>query len=94
MSSGDWMKSYGFVVAMGHGLAGYGVVVTAAFFWGAHAALFALIALVPVALVKEYVIDLKVESDETAKSSTIDFLEYMAGALLGLTVTNIHGLLT
>jgi hypothetical protein len=82
--SGDWMKSPAFLAGAGHALAGCLFVTTAAYLFGYVAVIFTVIGLAAVALVKEYVIDLRVESDETVWSSTVDFLEYMAGAAVGV----------
>jgi hypothetical protein len=80
---GDWMKSPAFLAGAGHALAGCLLVTTAGYLGGHAVALIAVVALTVVALVKEYVIDLRVESGETPLSSTVDFLEYMAGAGVG-----------
>lgn len=85
MASGDWMKSYAWVCNAGHALAGYGVVTTAAIFAHARPLPVGIVAGCFGALVlfKEYFIDLRYESGEDVKSSTVDALGYGAGMVAG-----------
>jgi len=84
------MKSPAWLANAGHFLAGYGAMVTAGVV--AHAwmiRVYVWLALIVLVAVKEYVIDLRFESDEDVESSTVDALGYSFGmgagwALLGL----------
>jgi hypothetical protein len=78
----DFFKGVPWLANVGHVLAGYAVVLTAAL-WSTSFApiLWTTAVLVTYGLVKEYYLDLHFESDETVASSTVDFLGYMAGAL-------------
>jgi len=81
---GDWMESTQWLANAGHFLGGLSVILLTSMWahdvrtvgvWTAFG--------VAAALVKEYYIDLRYESNETVGSSTIDFLGYMAGAAVG-----------
>lgn len=78
---GDWMKSEPWLANVGHVLGGYGAILTA---WTLTHVTWHIIATwcagTAAALVKEYIIDLREESDETVLSSTVDFVGYVAGA--------------
>jgi hypothetical protein len=76
---GDWMKDPTFLAEAGHALAGCLCVLTCAWFGGIKWAWRGWLAFVAYALLKEYAIDLRVESGENFFSSTVDFVFYMVG---------------
>jgi hypothetical protein len=78
----DYFKSLPWLANVGHFLAGYSVVLTAAF-WGTRTAeLWVTGLLAAYVLVKEYFLDLRYESGETVDSSTIDALGYTLGVMV------------
>ena len=84
---GDWMKTPEFLANAGHFLAGYSFMLTVAFFAHSCCAAWAVMCTAWVAFsalvaVKEYVIDLREESDETVESSTVDAVGYTLGAVV------------
>ncbi len=85
MASGDWMKNPEWLANAGHFLAGASVLLVASLFtrsaaWlgGVEASLFSLV------IIKEYVVDLRYESGEDVRSSTVDALGYLAGNLVAI----------
>jgi hypothetical protein len=83
MAIGDWMKSDAWLANIGHVLGGAVVTLVAVLFTRERLPLeWVEGSFVGYVLVKEYVIDLKYESDETVGSSTIDAVGYMVGNAL------------
>jgi hypothetical protein len=81
---GDWMENAQNLADGVHCAIGMGVLVITALF--AHRWLPFLVAegmLVPFVLVKEYWYDLKYETGETVRSSTVDALGYLIGNAAG-----------
>ena len=85
---GDWMEVSQTLANIGHALGGYAIPLTAAFVsyvFFAHAWAPPLVVqtmLATYVLVKEYWYDLKFESNETVRSSTVDALGYLAGGII------------
>ena len=80
----DWMKSVSWLSNIGHFLAGLSVLLgvvlfTHSWWWiGGVEVVFAVYV-----LVKEYVVDVNLESGEDYASGTIDALGYVAGNSVG-----------
>jgi hypothetical protein len=80
MAIGDWMKSETFLSNAGHVMAGALVPLLVLIFTRDVRYLIGFeIALTVYIIVKEYVIDLRTESNETVWTSTLDALGYVAG---------------
>jgi len=78
----DWMKSPAWLAAVGHVMAGALVVFVMLLFTRALLPILVVeVIFVAYVVVKEYVVDLNFESDETVGSSTIDALGYVGGHL-------------
>lgn len=86
---GDWMKSEIWLANVGHVLAGYVWLLTTAYFArgrGWKPLIVSESILIALVLFKEYVIDLRFESDETVGSSTVDALGYALGSAVAMAV--------
>ena len=82
---GDWMENPQNLANLGHALAGYAVLVTALLFTSKWLPLAVVEALLVVyVLTKEFWYDLKYETGETMRSSTIDALGYLVGNILAI----------
>jgi hypothetical protein len=80
---GDWMENPQNLANIGHALAGYAVLLTAIFFTSSWLPLAIIEVLLAVyVLTKEFWYDLKYETGETMRSSTIDALGYLIGNIL------------
>lgn len=92
-ASGDWMENFTIQSTGVHILLGFSILLVAAFFATGNAALYWTEgALYVFVLGKEYWYDLKYETGENVKSSTVDALGYFAGNLvaLGLVLLKHH----
>ena len=78
----DWMKGAAWLANIGHVMAGALVVLVTLLFTHAREAVLTVEGLfVGYVILKEYVIDLHFESDETVASSTVDAVGYVGGHL-------------
>ncbi len=82
---GDWMENPQNLANIGHALAGYAVLVTALLFTSKWLPLAIVEVLLTVyVLTKEFWYDLKYETGETVRSSTIDALGYLIGNIVAV----------
>lgn len=78
----DWMKSPAWLANIGHVMAGALVVLVMLLFTHATTPILVVESLfILYVIVKEYVIDLTLESGEDALSSTVDAVGYVGGHL-------------
>lgn len=88
----DFLKGEAWLASVGHFLGGYAVVLTAALWARSPVAVeWVTVALAAYVVVKEYVLDLLLESGETVASSTVDALGYALGAAVAWVEIVVRG---
>lgn len=83
----SWMNNVNFLAQAGHLLAGYAIVLTAAFLSGTLAVIIISCLLIVYAALKEFWYDANFESPkQTATDNWLDFSFYIIGMIIGLSV--------
>ena len=87
---GDWMKDPNFLAPIGH--IGWGALITlsSAFLGGVRVGICVAIGLFLTIVIKEYLVDPHVESNEDAWTGTIDLAGWTGGILIALAIVWIH----